>query len=67
MFNNMRVATRLALAFSAIVVLLIGGFVLGVSRMSVMNDRLQEITETNDVEIRYANDLRAAADSARAS
>ena len=51
MFGTLRVATRLTLAFSVIVLLLIAGFVLGISRMSQINDRLEDITDVNNVEI----------------
>jgi methyl-accepting chemotaxis protein len=61
MFKNMRVATRLAVAFSLVVILLIAGFALGISRMGEMQARLQQITDTNDVEIQLANDMRSAA------
>jgi methyl-accepting chemotaxis protein len=59
MFSNMRVATRLALAFSAVVVLLIGGFVLGISRLAALHERLEQITGKSDVEIRLAQEMRA--------
>src|ERR1700761_789016 len=61
MFNEMRVATRLALAFIAVTILLIAGFLLGISRMAQIDEKLTEITDTNDVEIKFGNDISTEA------
>jgi methyl-accepting chemotaxis protein len=59
MFADMKVGTRLAIAFGAVLVLLVGVLLTGVSRMSVVNDHLHAITAENNVEARDANELRA--------
>jgi len=61
MFADMKVGTRLAMAFGAVLLLLIGVVLTGVSRMSLVNDHLHSITTENNVEAREANDIRANA------
>src|SRR5882762_1157074 len=61
MFADMKVGTRLAMAFGAVLLLLIGVVLTGVSRMSLVNDHLHSITTENNVEAREANDIRASA------
>lgn len=61
MFSDMRVSTRLALAFGAVLVLLIGVIGVGVSRMAQINEGLRTITEENNVEMKHALSMRAAA------
>jgi methyl-accepting chemotaxis protein len=61
MFSEMKVSTRLALAFGLVLVLLVGVIGLGISRMASVNEGLRAITEENNVEITHANSMRAAA------
>src|SRR5690348_15745158 len=61
MFGNLKVSTRLAMAFGVVVLLLVGVIALGISRMQRVNEGLRTITEENNVEIRHATTLRAAA------
>jgi methyl-accepting chemotaxis protein len=61
MFSEMKVSTRLALAFGLVLVLLVGVIGLGISRMARVNEGLRAITEENNVEITHANSMRAAA------
>ena len=58
MLEQMRVGTRLAIAFGVVVALLIGVVVTGVSRMAAVNDLLHSITAENNVESRYAGSIR---------
>src|SRR5882757_7431671 len=61
MFSEMKVSTRLALAFGLVLVLLVGVIGLGISRMARVNEGLRAITEENNVEMNHANSMRAAA------
>ncbi len=61
MFANMRVSTRLAVAFGTIVVLLVFVIGLGISRMAGLNEHLRVITAENDPEAGLANELHTTA------
>jgi methyl-accepting chemotaxis protein len=61
MFADMKVSTRLALAFGVVVFLLLSVITVGVSRMASINEGLRSITEENNVESRHAVQMRAAA------
>ena len=61
MFNGMKVGTRLAIAFGAVVVLLIAVVSVGTSRMALINSGLRTITAENNVEMLDAIKMRAAA------
>jgi methyl-accepting chemotaxis protein len=61
MFKDMKVATRLALAFGAVLLVLIAVVLTGVSRMAVVNDHLHAITSENNVEARTAKEIRTHA------
>ncbi len=61
MFADMKVGTRLAMAFGAVLLLLVGVVVTGISRLSVVNDHLHAITDENNVESRYAKEIRTDA------
>src|ERR1700742_2286024 len=61
MFGDMKVSTRLALAFGVVLLLLVGVAALGVSRMARVNEGLRAITEENNVEMNHATGMRAAA------
>src|SRR5262245_11099949 len=60
MFQDMKVGTRLALAFGVVLVLLVGVIMVGVSRMASINEALRTITEENNEQIRHAQEIRAA-------
>ncbi|WP_129777075.1 HAMP domain-containing methyl-accepting chemotaxis protein [Peristeroidobacter soli] len=60
MFNDMKVGTRLAVAFGVVLVLLVGVVLIGVSRMANINESLRAITQENVVQIAHAQEIRAA-------
>jgi methyl-accepting chemotaxis protein len=61
MFADLKVSTRLAVAFGAVLLLLVGMLVTGIGRLSVVNDHLHAITDENDVEAREAKEIRGDA------
>ena len=61
MFSNMKVATRLAVAFTIVLLLLLAVVGLGVSRLALINEGLRAITEENNVEMSHALGMRGAA------
>jgi methyl-accepting chemotaxis protein len=61
MFADLKVGTRLALAFGAVLLLLVGVLLTGISRLSVVNEHLHAITDENDVEAREAKEIRGDA------
>ena len=61
MFADLKVSTRLAVAFATIIVLLAVVITLGVSRMAVLNNHLHAITDENDPEASLANELQSVA------
>jgi len=60
MFADMKVRTRLALAFGVVLLLLIGVVGLGTSRLAQINEGLRTITEENNVEMMHAVGMRGA-------
>jgi len=56
----MNIGTRLALAFSAVLVLFAVVVTVGISRMSMLNDCLTEITQEGNQEIAHAVAMRTA-------
>jgi methyl-accepting chemotaxis protein len=60
MFNDMKVGTRLAMAFGVVLLLLVGVVLVGVSRMANINESLRAITQENVVQINHAQEIRAA-------
>ena len=60
MFGNLKVSTRLATSFGAVVLLLVIVMSLGVSRMAVLNEHLHAITDENNPEAALAGELRDA-------
>ncbi len=60
-FSQMKVSTRLALAFGVVLILLSGVIALGISGMARVNDGLRTITDENNVEMNHASSMRAAA------
>jgi len=61
MFADMRVSTRLAAAFGAVVVLLMIVILLGITRMAVLSDHLHSITDENNPESSLAVELHTTA------
>jgi methyl-accepting chemotaxis protein len=61
MFANMRVGTRLALAFGVVVLLLIALLTVGITRMQAIHAGLLSITNFNNEEARAANAMNGAA------
>ena len=61
MFSEMKVGTRLSLAFSLVLTVLIGIIALGIDRMGQISDRLHTITDEDMVEMTRATGMRAAA------
>jgi methyl-accepting chemotaxis protein len=61
MFSDMRVSTRLALAFGVVLILLIGVIGVGMSRLAQLNEGLRAITEENNLEMKHALAMRAEA------
>jgi methyl-accepting chemotaxis protein len=57
--TNMKVGTRLGFGFALVLVLLMAVTVLGVSRMSQINDRLDRVVTVNNVVTRLVLDMRS--------
>ena len=60
MFADMKVRTRLALAFGVVLALLVGIVALGITRLAQINEGLRIITEENNVELMHAFGMRSA-------
>jgi methyl-accepting chemotaxis protein len=60
MFADMKVSTRLAMAFGVVTVLLVAILLLGISRIGLINEALRTITEENNAEINYATGMRGS-------
>lgn len=60
MFADLKVSTRLALAFGAVLLLLIAVLGVGLSRMAGINASLRSITDERVVALQHAASLRAA-------
>jgi methyl-accepting chemotaxis protein len=58
MFSNMKVATRLAVAFTIVLLLLLAVVGLGVNRLALINEGLRAVTEENNVEMNHAAAMR---------
>jgi methyl-accepting chemotaxis protein len=61
MFADMKVSTRLAMAFGVVLALLLCVIGLGIARMAQVDEGLRTITEQNNVEMNRAAAMRAAA------
>jgi methyl-accepting chemotaxis protein len=59
MFSDLKVGTRLGIAFGAVLLMLAVTLVTGISRMAVVNDHLHAITDENNVESRDAKEIRS--------
>ncbi len=60
MFQDMKVGTRLSIAFGVVLALLVGVILVGISRMANINEALRSITEENNEQIRHVAEIRAA-------
>ncbi|HEY4065879.1 MAG TPA: MCP four helix bundle domain-containing protein, partial [Burkholderiaceae bacterium] len=60
MFTNLKVGTRLAAAFTIVLLLLAGIVYVGVSRLGIIHDRLIDIAKVNAIESRDALQLSTA-------
>ena len=58
MLSDLKVGTRLGIAFGAVLLMLAVTLVTGISRMAVVNDHLHAITDENNVESRDAKEIR---------
>ena len=59
MFQDMKVGARLALAFAVVLALMVGIIVVGITRLGVLNDEIDAITDVNNVQIRHATALQS--------
>src|SRR5689334_11242665 len=57
MFSNLKIGTRLALGFGLMTLLLIAVAALGLSRMALVDQNLEEITGDNNPQVSLANKL----------
>ncbi len=57
--TNMKVGTRLGLGFALVLFLLVAVTLLGISRMSQINDRLDRVVSVNNVVTRLVLDMRS--------
>ena len=55
MFNGMKVATRLAIAFGIVMLTLVSVLAVGITRMARIDEGLRTVTQETDVELRQAN------------
>jgi len=60
MFTDIKVRTRLALAFGVVLLLLVTVVGLGITRLAQLNEGLRRITEENNVEMAHALGMRGA-------
>jgi methyl-accepting chemotaxis protein len=58
MFSSMKVGTRLAIAFSVVVILLGAVLAVGLNRLALINEGVRTITMENNVEMNHATALR---------
>lgn len=61
MIDNLKIRTRLALVFGILLTLLIGAVATGISRVAIVNEQLNLISGENNVEIKHASAMQAAA------
>ena len=57
MFRDMKVGARLAIAFAVVLLLMTSIIVVGVTRLSALNDEIDAITDVNNVEILHATTM----------
>jgi methyl-accepting chemotaxis protein len=55
--GNFKIGTRLGLAFGLVLLLLVGVAGLGLRAMTQIDDRLNDISRVNNMEIKYANQI----------
>jgi methyl-accepting chemotaxis protein len=59
MFQDLKVSTRLSLAFGVVLVLLLAVITVGITRMQLIDGEMTLITAVNDVEIRHATEMES--------
>src|SRR5689334_5195741 len=59
MFQDLKVSTRLSLAFGVVLMLLLAVITVGVTRMQLIDGEMTLITAVNDVEIRHATAMES--------
>jgi len=60
MFKNMKIGARLGLGFGVVLVLLVALIVLGLSRMSGLNDQLRQITDVSNKKVAMVVKMRGS-------
>jgi len=60
MFQDMKVGTRLALAFAAVLLMMVAVIAVGSSRLTLLNEEIDAITDVNNVEIAHATEMQTA-------
>jgi methyl-accepting chemotaxis protein len=61
MFHDMKVSTRLTLAFGLVLALLVCIISVGITKIARVNEGLRTVTEENNTEMNHATAMRAAA------
>src|SRR5579863_2708542 len=61
MLNDMKVGSRLMIAFAVVLAMLISVIVVGISRMASVNQGLRTITDEDMIELQHAQAMRSAA------
>ena len=59
MFQDMKVGARLAIAFAVVLALMVGIIVVGITRLGVLNDEIDAITDVNNVQIKHATTMQS--------
>ena len=67
LLRNMRISVRMALCFGILLVMLTGMGVLGITRMGDVEERLEEITGVNNVELALTVQMRIAVNQVNAA
>ena len=57
---NWKIGTRLGAAFAVVLLMLVGVAALGISRMAQIQDRMEEVTKVNNLELLMATTMRSS-------
>ncbi|MDP2257166.1 MAG: MCP four helix bundle domain-containing protein, partial [Polaromonas sp.] len=60
MFKNMKIGMRLSLGFGLVLLMLVAVILIGITRMSEINDRLDGIVNDNNVKMDLSQEMRGA-------